>query len=73
MGLNGETLLKSISESLGVSLSTLRRWFATFRQDGLEAVLNRGYGIGRPSLLDEQIKAYLLYGMIVILDLECCC
>ena len=63
MGFNGETPLEFISESLGVSPSTLRRWFATFRQDGLEAVLNRHYGMGRPSLLDEEIKAYLIDGL----------
>ena len=63
MGFNGETPLEFISESLGVSASTLRRWFATFRKDGLEAVLSRGYGIGRPSLMDEAIKAYLLNGL----------
>lgn len=63
MGFNGETPLEFISESLGVSPSTLRRWFATFRQDGLEAVLSRGYGIGRPSQLDEEITAYLLNGL----------
>ena len=39
MGFNGHTPLNFIAESLGVSMSTLRCWFATFRKDGLDAVL----------------------------------
>ena len=63
MGFLGETSLEFISESIGVSASTVSRWFATFRRDGLEAVLSRGYGIGRPSGLDEEIEAYLRNGL----------
>ena len=38
-------------------------WFTVYRQHGLDAVLKRGYGIGRPSGLDSEIKAYLLKGL----------
>ena len=34
-----------------------------YRQHGLDAVLKRGYGIGRPSGLNSEIEAYLLKGL----------
>ena len=50
-------------ESLGVSERTVARWFTVYRQHGLDAVLKRGYGIGRPSGLNSEIEAYLLKGL----------
>ena len=49
MGFLGETPVDFIAESLGVSPSSVTRWFSTFRRDGLDAVLTRDYGSGRPS------------------------
>lgn len=63
MGFLGETPVDFIAESLGVSPSSVSRWFSTFRTDGLDAVLTRGYGIGRPSGLNETIKDYLEKGL----------
>lgn len=63
MGFNPFNSLKSIAENLGVSESTLKRWYAAFRKGGIQAVLQRGYGIGRPSLLNEELEAYLLNGL----------
>ena len=63
MGFLGETPVNFIAESLGISPSSVSRWFATFRRDGLDAVLTRGYGIGRPSGLNETIKDYLEKGL----------
>ena len=60
MGFNGEISLNFIAESLGVSVSSVRRWFVTFRREGLDGVLRRGYGIGRPSGLDEEMEAFIL-------------
>ena len=39
MGFNGEISLNFIAESLGVSVSSVRRWFVTFRREGLDGVL----------------------------------
>jgi transposase len=63
MGFNTENSIEFISESLGVSDSSVKRWFATYRRGGLEAVLHRDYGIGRPSNLDEEIERYLQDGL----------
>ena len=63
MGFNGEISLNFIAESLGVSVSSVRRWFVTFRREGLDGVLRRGYGIGRPSGLDKEMEAYLANGL----------
>ena len=63
MGFNTENSIEFISESLGVSDSSVKRWFATYRRDGLDAVLYRDYGIGRPSSLDEEIERYLQNGL----------
>ena len=52
-----------IAESLGVSERTVARWFSVYRQYGLDTVLKRGCGIGRPSGLDSDIEAYLLKGL----------
>jgi len=37
----------------------VHRWFRQYRQEGLDAVLTRGYGIGRPSTLDEEVQEYI--------------
>ena len=63
MGLSASNTKAFIAESLGVSDRTVARWFTIYRQHGLDAVLKRGYGIGRPSGLDSEIKAYLLKGL----------
>ena len=63
MGFLGETPLEFISESIGVNASTVSGWFATFRREGLDAVLSRGYGIGRPSGLNEEIEEFLRKGL----------
>ena len=63
MRLNSSNNLEFIPESLGVSQSTFKRWFAAFRKDGIEAALHPDYRIGRPSLLDKELKAYLLKGL----------
>ena len=63
MGFNTFNSLEFIAESLGVSESTIKRWFAAFRKGGIQAVLHRGYGIGRPSLLDDELEAYWLKGL----------
>jgi len=63
MGFNLENSNGFIAESLGVSEPTIKRWFAAFREGGFDAVLKRGYGIGRPSDMDEEIEAYLLDGL----------
>jgi len=56
--------IRFIGEQLErLSASTVSRWFATYRRDGLDAVLSRGYGIGRPSGLDEEVEAYLRNGL----------
>ena len=52
-----------IAQSVGVSEPTVKRWFATYRKSGLVAVLKRGYGIGRPSQMDDKVEAYLLAGL----------
>ncbi|MGB0414625.1 MAG: helix-turn-helix domain-containing protein, partial [Coraliomargarita sp.] len=49
MGFSAENSNAFIAESLGVSERSVARWFTSFRKGGLDAVLERGYGIGRPS------------------------
>lgn len=44
MGFNAENSNEFIADSLGVSERSVKRWFATFRKDGLDAVLERSYG-----------------------------
>lgn len=63
MGFSSSNSLKFIAESIGVSEPTVKRWFAAFRQGGIQAALHRGYGIGRPSTLDDELKAYLYKGL----------
>lgn len=63
MGFDVTNSHKFIAESVGVSTKTLWRWFAIYRKDGLNAVLKRNYGIGRPSGMDEEIEAYLRKGL----------
>lgn len=63
MGFNAENSKALIAESLGVSERSVTRWLNAFRKHGLNAVLERGYGIGRPSGLDEEVQAYLLKGL----------
>lgn len=63
MGFNPENSNEFIAEGLGVSESSVKRWFAAYREGGLDSVLSRDYGIGRPSNLDEQIESYLLKGL----------
>ena len=63
MGFSASNTKAFIAESLGVSERTVARWFTVYRQHGLDAVLKRGYGIGRPSGLDSEIEAYLLKGL----------
>ena len=63
MGFSAQNSNAFIAESIGVSEASVKRWFGTFRKEGLDAVLERGYGIGRPSGMDEQIEAYLLKGL----------
>ena len=63
MGFNADNETDLIAESVGVSVATVCRWFATYREHGLDAVLERGYGIGRPSALDDEIEAYLMNGL----------
>lgn len=55
MGFNSENSNAFIAESLGVSEPSVKRWFATFRKGGIEAVLERKYSSGRPSDLNEEI------------------
>lgn len=63
MGFNAHNSNAFIAENLGVSEPTVKRWFSTYRQGGLDAVLERGYGKGRPSKMDDEIEAYLLAGL----------
>jgi len=63
MGFNAQNSNAFIAESIGVSEASVTRWFGTFRKGGLDALLERGYGSGRPSGMDEQIEAYLLKGL----------
>ena len=63
MGFDVTNSLKFIAESVGVDTKTLWRWFTLYRPDGLDAVLKRNYGIGRPSGMDEEIEAYLRKGL----------
>ena len=63
MGFNAKKSNAFIAESLGVSERTVARWFTSFRKGGLDAILERGYGIGRPSDMDEEVEAYLLNGL----------
>lgn len=63
MGFNSANETELIAESVGVSVATVCRWFAVYRKDGLDSVLKRGYGIGRPSKMDDEIEAYLLKGL----------
>ena len=41
MGFNAHNSNAFIAENLGVSEPTVKRWFATYRQEGLDAVLER--------------------------------
>ena len=63
MGFNSQNSNAFIAESLGVSEPSVKRWFATFRKAGIEAVLERKYSSGRPSDLNEEIESYLLKGL----------
>ena len=63
MGFDVSNSLEFIAASVGVSTPTLWRWFTLYRQEGLDAVLKRHYGIGRPSGMDEAIEAYLRKGL----------
>ena len=63
MGFNTENSNAFIGQSIGVSEASVKRWFATFRKEGLDAVLQRDYGIGRPSKLSPEIEQYLLKGL----------
>jgi transposase len=63
MGFNSENSNALIAESLGMSDASVKRWFAAFRAGGIEAVLDRKYGIGRPTSLNDEIEAYLMKGL----------
>ena len=63
MGFNSENSNAFIAESLGVSEASVKRWFAAFRAGGIEAALDRKYGIGRPTGLNDEIEAYLMTGL----------
>jgi len=63
MGFNSENSNAFISESLGVSEPSVKRWFAAFRKGGIEAVLERKQSPGRPSDLNEEIESYLINGL----------
>jgi transposase len=63
MGFNDENSKAFIAESPGVSERSLTRWFTAFGKDNLDAVLERGYGIGRPSDMDKDVEAYQLKGL----------
>ena len=63
MGFNGENSNAFIAESLGVSEPSVKRWFARFREGGIEAVLERKCSPGRPSNLNEEVEAYLMKGL----------
>ena len=49
IGFDTSNTLEFIAESVGISESTLKRWFAAFRKGGIQAALHRGYGIDRAS------------------------
>ncbi|MET3870357.1 IS630 family transposase [Puniceicoccus vermicola] len=59
MGFNPENESSEIAEIVGVSKPTVNRWFKQYKEEGLDKVLTRGYGIGRPSGLDEEIEEYI--------------
>lgn len=59
MGFNCANEASDIAESVGVSEASVHRWFRQYRKEGLDSVLTRGYGIGRPSTLDEEVQEYI--------------
>jgi len=63
MGFDSAHSLAGIAEVVGVDVATIKRWLSTYRKEGLKGLLNRGYGIGRPSQLDEEIESFLLGGL----------
>ncbi|WP_309397870.1 helix-turn-helix domain-containing protein [Cerasicoccus maritimus] len=52
-----------ISEAVGKSKATIYRWFATYREGGLEAVLNRGYKGTKSVNYNEDVQAFLKKGL----------
>ena len=63
MGRSAPNAQAFIAEILGVSERTVTRWYTVYRQHGLYAVVKRSYGIGCPSGLGAETKAYLLKGL----------
>lgn len=63
MGFNPDNSNEFIAESLGVNVSSVKRWFSIYRSGGLDAVLNRDHGTGRPTQLDGAIKDFLQRGL----------
>ncbi len=52
-----------ISEAVGKSKATIYRWFATYREGGLEAVLTRGYKGTKSVNYNEDVQAFLKNGL----------
>ena len=64
MGFSADNTVAQISEVTGRSVPTIQRWFTTYRDRGLEAVLQRGSKEqGRPSALDEEISEFIQKGL----------
>ncbi len=53
----------AISEAVGKSKATIYRWFATYREGGLEAVLNRGYEGTESVNYNEDVQAFIKQGL----------
>lgn len=63
LGMNPNRTLDEISNTVGRGTATVQRWFSIYRESGLDGLLKRGYGKGRPATLDEQIGGFLVEGL----------
>lgn len=63
MGMNPNKTLEEISSTVGRGTATVQRWFALYLKSGLDGLLKRGYGKGRPSTSNQEIDEFLMEGL----------
>lgn len=64
LGFSEANTLEQIAEVVGKGTATVQRWFDQYRQEGLDAVLSRGYeASGRKGLLDDELRACVESGL----------
>ncbi len=57
MAQQGIWILAEIGKAIGKSRSTVSRWLKTYREEGIEGILDRGHGGRKPQLSEADLEA----------------